>query len=372
MDVFFGDLHNHCGITYGFGSLENALKVARTHLDFTSITGHAMWPDIPAKNEDTAFIVDFHEKGFEKLRENWTDIRKQIAQANTDGLVTFQGYEMHSSAYGDHHLVSPSDDLKLVYRETPNELVRDCGAQAIAVPHHIAYVPGYRGINWDSFDETISPIVEVYSKHGCSMHADSPYPYYHNMGPRDPRNTVEQGLKRLKCFSFVASTDHHAGFPGSYGDGLAAIWAEEKTRESLWNAILKGRTYAVTGDRIRGFLKVNDAWMGETISTSRRTVTCHIEGDSAIKQVRLYRNGECIRCENGKFSKEKSTRFKLRIEMGWGNHQESFKWDGRLQIENGRIIRGYPCLRGKSVLSPTEMKGKNPSEDINAMDNQMQ
>ena len=24
MKTYFGDLHNHCGITYGFGSLENA------------------------------------------------------------------------------------------------------------------------------------------------------------------------------------------------------------------------------------------------------------------------------------------------------------------------------------------------------------
>lgn len=26
MNIYWGDLHNHCGITYGFGSLENANK----------------------------------------------------------------------------------------------------------------------------------------------------------------------------------------------------------------------------------------------------------------------------------------------------------------------------------------------------------
>ena len=46
--LLWGDLHNHCGITYGFGSLQNALKIARSHLDFCCITGHAMWPDIYA------------------------------------------------------------------------------------------------------------------------------------------------------------------------------------------------------------------------------------------------------------------------------------------------------------------------------------
>lgn len=50
--LLWGDLHNHCGITYGFGSLQNALKIARSHLDFCCITGHAMWPDIYAHAGD--------------------------------------------------------------------------------------------------------------------------------------------------------------------------------------------------------------------------------------------------------------------------------------------------------------------------------
>ena len=45
---FYGDLHNHCGISYGHGSLENALRNATLPLDFVSITGHAYWPDMPA------------------------------------------------------------------------------------------------------------------------------------------------------------------------------------------------------------------------------------------------------------------------------------------------------------------------------------
>ena len=58
--LLWGDLHNHCGITYGFGSLQNALKIARSQLDFCCITGHAMWPDIYARTPETEFIVDLH------------------------------------------------------------------------------------------------------------------------------------------------------------------------------------------------------------------------------------------------------------------------------------------------------------------------
>ena len=62
MELFWGDLHNHCGISYGFGSLENALEDARTHLDFCCVTGHAMWPDMYERVPETMFVVDFHKK----------------------------------------------------------------------------------------------------------------------------------------------------------------------------------------------------------------------------------------------------------------------------------------------------------------------
>jgi len=370
MNLYFGDLHNHCGITYGFGTLENALKIARSHLDFVGVTGHAMWPDMPELNPETAFVVDFHREGFQKLKDHWEEVRATIAQANSPDLVTFQGYEMHSGRYGDHHLVSPSDDLKLIDQESPRELVAACGAPAIAVPHHIGYVPTYRGIDWDSHDSTLSPIVEVHSKHGCSMRHDGPYPYFHGMGPRDPRNTVQMGIRKGHRFSFVGSTDHHAGFPGSYGDGLAAVWAESKTREAIWEALLQGRTYAVTGDRMRCWLKVNDAWMGQSLQADKRTIRCHIEGDAAIDQATLYKNGRAVARLSGGVGQPGDKRYKLRFEMGWGNHKDLFRWEGRLEIQNGRLLHAHPCLRGRSVLSP-EDQGEKKEDAINDIFNEL-
>ena len=39
MSIYFGDLHNHCNMSYGFGTIENALIEAKQHLDFCSVTG---------------------------------------------------------------------------------------------------------------------------------------------------------------------------------------------------------------------------------------------------------------------------------------------------------------------------------------------
>lgn len=49
LKVFWGDLHNHCNVTYGHGDLSDALAAAGQQLDFVSVTPHALWPDIPGE-----------------------------------------------------------------------------------------------------------------------------------------------------------------------------------------------------------------------------------------------------------------------------------------------------------------------------------
>ena len=97
----FGDIHNHCGISYGHGSLEDALARAALQLDFVSVTGHAHWPDMPVDDPSVAHIVAFHVKGFAKLREGWMDHYSALAAADGKNLVVFPGYEIHSAAHGD-------------------------------------------------------------------------------------------------------------------------------------------------------------------------------------------------------------------------------------------------------------------------------
>ena len=354
MKTYFGDLHNHCGITYGFGSLKNAIDRAKSQLDFCAFTGHAMWPDMYEKAPGTEFVVNFHLKGFQKLQDHWPEIRKQVAEANSSDFVTFQGYELHSREYGDHHLISIDDELPLIYRNSPEELVHDCQKDAIAIPHHIGYTPDYRGIDWKKFNSNISPVVEVYSKHGCSMSEDADYPYYHNMGPRDTRNMVDEGIRQGHKFGFVASTDHHAGFPGSYGDGMAAVIAEEKTRESIWKAIKARRTYAVTGDRILCDFKINDSWMGSEITANTRNIKAHIETEGTLDKIILYKNWKPYSIINGEnFQKVNKTGcYKIRIEMGWGG-SELYHWNGSITTDGGTLVSCNTYFRGRSVLAPS-------------------
>ena len=41
MKMFWGDLHNHCNLTYGHGDMRDAFEAAKGQLDFVSVTPRA-------------------------------------------------------------------------------------------------------------------------------------------------------------------------------------------------------------------------------------------------------------------------------------------------------------------------------------------
>ena len=41
LKMYWGDLHNHCNITYGHGDMRDAFEAAKGQLDFVSVTPHA-------------------------------------------------------------------------------------------------------------------------------------------------------------------------------------------------------------------------------------------------------------------------------------------------------------------------------------------
>jgi hypothetical protein len=366
--LFWGDLHNHCGITYGLGSLENALRAARVQLDFCSVTPHAFWSDMPPRNEDTDFIINFHEKGFKKIRKNWPDYTAAIEKANVPGnFTTFFSFEMHSSKWGDYTFVSPDENLRITPEDMPDDVIKANGTiSMIGIPHHIGYTPGYRGINWEGFNGSISPVVEVCSKHGCAVHDYSGFPYYHDMGPLDSRNTVFCGLSLGKQFSYVGSSDHHAGCPGSFGDGKMAVLAAENTRQALWDALLKGRTYAVTGNNIKCSFSVNGYSFGSRIQKNKDAeIAYSVESGGALDRIIIYRDLEPLYLVDGLVLNPKGGRYKVKVEFGWGGNIEPFRWNINISADKGTITAVEPCFRGASMISPTQkLKNNDTINDL--------
>ena len=82
--LYWGDLHSHCSISYGHGTVEQALMRARQQLDFCSITGHAFWPDMPTDRDTYGEIIDYHRNGFATLAGNWEQLLAGQAKGSCD------------------------------------------------------------------------------------------------------------------------------------------------------------------------------------------------------------------------------------------------------------------------------------------------
>jgi len=372
---FYGDLHNHCGISYGHGSIEEAFANARERLDFCSVTGHAFWPDMPAPTPQTRHVVDYHRAGFDRLRRGWPDVVAATQAANDEGrLVTFLSFEMHSMADGDHTVVYRDGTGEVLYCDGLSGLARRVadlrrrGVAVMAFPHHLGYPRGRRGVNWERFDTDLSPVVEIVSMHGCSESSEVPRPFLHSMGPSDHRSTMAFGLAAGKVFGVIGSTDHHSAHPGSYGHGLAAIWADDLTRAGLWDGLLARRTCALTGDRIALQFALNGRAMGSRLGPCRaRRVEVAVHAGGAIDCVDLVRNGRLIRrvseCDLPAPEAGPTIRTRLLLELGWGARGRRTDWDVLFGVSDGRIVEVEPRFRGGEIVSPTDRGADAPSSN---------
>jgi hypothetical protein len=364
---FYGDIHNHCNLSYGHGSPETALKRARRQLDFVSVTGHAHWPDMPVDDPRVAHIVDFHKKGFARLEKTWPEHFELLAAYDQPGRFTvFPGYEIHSSAYGDYTIVYRDlDQRELLKADSPADLRSRLDARypgrTFAFPHHIGYRLGARGINWSAFDEDLSPVLEMISMHGCSESSLGDRPFLHSMGPSDGRSTVRYGLGRGLVFGLIGNTDHHSGYPGSYGHGRSCVYAAENTRDDLWDAFRKRRTNALTGDCTHLFAAIDDHPQGSIIAP-RGPCTLRIEavGGSFIEFIDVVRNGRVASRITPELAPRPidaggdSVETLLVLELGWGARGKTHDWTGSIELVDSELLAVEPRLRGAEVVSPLE------------------
>lgn len=355
--VYWGDMHlnlHHRDVS----RIDAVFAAAREQLDFFPI---AYYP------------YDYHElpQGLrvesiglaERALCDWETIRAAVRKHNDPGqFVTFPGYEWHGNRRGggDHNVFYPKDG-PLALPDTLPELYQHCRATgAIAIPHHTAYRVGSggRGKDWEQHDEELSPVAEVYSHHGCSEAVEAPLGMARNqsMGPRVSGGTIQEGLARGYRIGIIASGDTHSGYPGVWNNGLAGVWASELTREALWEALLRRRTYGVTGDRMLVDFRADDAPMGSVLGGSGQVqLSAFVVGEAAIDRIELLRNNRVLAtyCHAGRWDVESEgprLRAKLRITVGWGpGDQYGFtpaerRWHGRLRIEGGEVGAARGCF----------------------------
>jgi hypothetical protein len=127
------------------------------------------------------------------------------------------------------------------------------------------------------------------------------------------------------------------------------------TREGIFEAIRARRTYALTGDRIEVDFRVDGEPMGSTIEAGRSVeVAFDVQGRDEIDVVEILQDGHVVHRAFADDQVDAERAFggslQVRLEWGWGPWgalalDRICDWAMRVDVEQGRILRLFPCLQ---------------------------
>lgn len=349
--LYFGDMHGQTSATVGTGSLDSYFSFAR----------------------DSAF-VDFsgwQGNDFQINDEKWYGVREATRKYHKTGeFVTFLGYEWSGlTPNGGDHNVYFLDDNETFYPNSnwlepvgsadaknnaptlPELFSKIVGREDVMVIPHI----GGRYATMRFFDPNFTPVIEVHSHHGT-------FEWF-----------IFDAMKARLKVGFIGSSDDHTCRPGmSYplskdgkassfdvASGYTALYADSLTRENVWKALKSRYCYATTFNRMVLDTHMSGYHMGEEVSELiPATMTVSVHSSSPIDTIELYNWDMKIGHANLRPKDMK------RVRVAWSGvrvrtRKKSTKWDGTLEIINGRILKAEEYSfdrRDQGIVEQTETK----------------
>lgn len=196
----------------------------------------------------------------------------------------------------------------------------------------VAITPHVGGAHADLVyhEPTLEPALEMTSTHGS-------FEWF-----------MDEALERRYRIGFIGGSDSHTGRPGTdhpghqprrYAkSGLAALYAEEATLESIHKALMARRCYATTGARIVVRVDADQHLMGDeyAIDTSPQ-ISVFVAGTAPLESVELFRGREKIHSHPVDLI---SSRNRVRVLWDGASRKTSYSgvvWDGNLQLKGGAI-----------------------------------
>ena len=300
-----GDLHNHCNISYGHGSLEKAIAFASQQLDFFSITGHFAWPDI-ASDQDIPIsdqVAAYHMEGFRKLQNNWDLYRRKMDAAESESLIPFYSYEYHGLSNGDYTVVLRDTGMNL----PPIPEAEDALMNRLRGPadeKEIMFSSSYRVHERLSGDQLgnlqrrdLSGGGDYQPPRLCREQKHTlPLPPYHGALLRTFPDNAGRARTGSPLRSHTAVPTIITPLPAAFRAAGQGSGPHRSLREGIWRALKERTTTALSGDAAQLALFVDNEPMGSVLFVQDAkpcTVDLYAASYEEIQSIELIHNFPC-------------------------------------------------------------------------------
>ncbi|MHB8897992.1 MAG: PHP domain-containing protein, partial [Thermoguttaceae bacterium] len=268
--------------------------------DYPSVDAMGNIPYDYARNVSCLDFAGTAEHAAGGLEEHWAQTCKWCRQWNEPGrFVTILGLESATSGW-HHNLYFYEDAVPSVPAQAkgssniPLEALLDYvkDKRVVSEIHHTGWGFDMRRRYPDSLH-----LLEIYSMHGTSelydpesslfMDKQRNRPGDSKVGPYYARDAWALGQQ----FVTMGSSDNHFGQPGVRHNSLTAVAAKELAREAILDAMVAGRCYATTGERILLDFSVNGGPMGSRLEAApgrKLDFSVEVHGTGALGTVELF------------------------------------------------------------------------------------
>jgi len=326
--LLWGDIHAHirerraqalisgADRLMGPATVEEAYTFARdvAGLHFASITDHAL------------HLTDLEWEQTIQAADEFTQAGRFIA---------FPGYEWGCSSgfamnFGHRNVIYRGGDDLPLFRCCEERTHSSHGLHAalrdavpvedlLVIPHHTARGGGQTWQNWDYYDPDLERLCEVYSIWGSSEKMGEPYPIkylpsggYFGTGEAAGHH-LQDGLALGYRFGFVAGSESHDGRPSRslihgrelveesealWPPGVAAVWADEFSRDGVFEALRARRCYGTTGARMIVRFFLGDEPMGSDVAwpdpNEPRELRAEVIGTAPIASCVIVKNNRDV------------------------------------------------------------------------------
>ncbi len=275
--IYWGDIHTHSMLSDGSGSPEHSFFYARyiSCLDFYALTEHGEHLDLFGLAPKGSGLSSTLERATNKAYEPFEFVSFQGLEWTTGYITTF------NINFGHYTCIFSGDKLPHISANTQkspdalwdqlDKFTSTAGHRALALPHHTVRKSFMQ--DWTYINPTYVKLAEVTSVHGEGLFEPRHQLSYRGSVDMPPKygngSSIIDTLNMGKRLTLYASSDGHDGHPGHslshtdayigrqwplsiwharndhpYPGGLTAVYANNLTRDSIFNGLENQQIYA--------------------------------------------------------------------------------------------------------------------------------